>query len=114
ARRPCGEAARTHFMYRERPEGMERADAAEFVPGAPPPDPVAASEMMPRSQDFATVGHLYRGIEDGLSHLAERLGERVLFAGPPRARAEPDPFRSPQPVAAAGPPPAPPARPTIT
>jgi hypothetical protein len=95
---PFGDAALTHFLYLERPEGMERADAEGFRPG-PPPAPVAADELMPRLQDFATVGHLYRGIEEGLSHLAERLGERVLFAGPARAQATPDLFRWPQLVA---------------
>src|SRR5690349_4981161 len=95
---PFGDAALTHFLYLERPEGMERADAEGFLPG-PPPDPIAADELMPRLQDFATVGHLYRGIEDGLSHLAERLGERVLFAGPARAQATPDLFRWPQLIA---------------
>jgi Ferritin-like len=99
---PFGDAALTHFLYLERPEGMERADAAGFVPGAPPPDPVAAGELMPRLQDFATVGHLYRGIEEGLEHLAERLGERVLFAGPARAQATPDLFHWPQLVAVTG------------
>ena len=67
---PFGDAALTHFLYLERPEGMERVDAEEFVPAAPPPDPVTADEIMPRSQNFLTVGHLYRGIEDGLTHLA--------------------------------------------
>ena len=95
---PFGDAALTHFLYLERPEGMERADAEGFRPG-PPPDPVAADELMPRLQDFATVGHLYRGIEEGLSHLAERLGERALFAGPARAQATPDLFRWPQLIA---------------
>src|SRR5262249_49257668 len=87
--------------YLERPEGMERADAEGFLPG-PPPDPVAADELMPRLQDFATVGHLYRGIEEGLSRLAERLGERVLFAGPTRAQATPDLFHWPQLIAVTG------------
>jgi hypothetical protein len=36
---------------------------------------------MPRVQGFLTVGHLYRGIEQGLSDLASRLGEPVLFVG---------------------------------
>jgi hypothetical protein len=96
---PFGDAALTHFLYLERPEGMERVDAAGFVPMAPPPDPVAADELMPRLQDFATVGHLYRGIEEGLSRLAERLGERVLFAGPSRAQATPELFGWPQLIA---------------
>ena len=98
---PFGDAALTHFLYLERPEGMERADAEGFLPG-PPPDPVATDELMPRLQDFATVGHLYRGIEEGLSRLAERLGERVLFAGPTRAQATPDLFHWPQLIAVTG------------
>ena len=96
---PFGDASLTHFLYLERPEGMERADAEAFVPAAPPPDPVAASEVMPRMQDFSTVGHLYRGIEEGLAHLTARLGERALFVSPPRAQATPELFHWPQLVA---------------
>jgi len=96
---PFGEAALTHFLYLERPEGMERVDAAEFVPTAAVLAPVGETELMPRAQDFVTVGHLYRGIEQGLEHLAGRLGERVLFVGSPRAQATPDRFRWPQLVA---------------
>jgi hypothetical protein len=96
---PFGSAALTHFLYLERPEGMERVDAAEFVPAAPPPEPVGDAELMPRSQDFATVGHLYRGIEEGLSRLADRIGERVLFAGSPRAQATAELFHWPQLIA---------------
>jgi len=96
---PFGEAALTHFLYLERPEGMERVDAAEFVPAAPLLAPVGRDEVMPRSQDFLTVGHLYRGIEQGLKHLARRLGEPVLFVGSPRAQATPERFHWPQLVA---------------
>jgi hypothetical protein len=96
---PFGDASLTHFLYLERPEGMERLDAEGFVPAAPSPDPVAADEVMPRLQDFATVGHLYRGIEDGLTHLAGRLGERALFVGPLRAQATPELFHWPQLIA---------------
>jgi len=71
-------------------------DAAEFVPAVPPPDPVAGGEVMPRPQGFLTAGHLYRGIEQGLSDLASRLGESVLFVGEPRAQATPERFRWPQ------------------
>ncbi|MDR2983230.1 MAG: ferritin-like protein, partial [Nocardiopsaceae bacterium] len=96
---PFGEAALTHFLYLERPEGMARRDAAEFVPSEPPPEPVKASEVMPRLQDFSSVGHLYRGIMNGLSHLADRLGEERLFVGPPRAQATPEMFHWPQLIA---------------
>ena len=65
----------------------------------PPPDPVAGGEVMPRPQGFLTAGHLYRGIEQGLSDLAGRLGESVLFVGEPRAQATPDRFRWPQLIA---------------
>src|SRR5215813_8033916 len=96
---PFGADSLTHFLYLERPEGMERVDAAEFVPAVPPPDPVAGGEVMPRPQGFLTAGHLYRGIEQGLSDLAGRLGEPVLFVGEPRAQATPDRFRWPQLIA---------------
>jgi hypothetical protein len=96
---PFGADSLTHFLYLERPEGMERVDAAEFVPAEPPPEPVGRAEVMPRMQGFLTVGHLYRGIEQGLSDLAGQLGEPVLFVGEPRAQATPDRFRWPQLIA---------------
>src|SRR5215471_834321 len=96
---PFGADSLTHFLYLERPEGMERVDATEFVPAAPPPEPVGQAEVMPRSQGFLTIGHLYRGIEQGLSDLAARIGERALFVGEPRAQATPERFRWPQLIA---------------
>lgn len=96
---PFGADSLTHFLYLERPEGMERVDAAEFVPAAPPPEPVAGPEVMPRIQGFLTVGHLYRGIEQGLSDLAGQLSEPVLFVGEPRAQATPERFHWPQLIA---------------
>lgn len=88
----------THFLYLERPEGMDRIDAEGFVPTAPH-DALAPDEVLPRMQDFATVGHLYRGIASGLSHLVDRFGERAVFVGAPRAQARPELFRWPQIVA---------------
>ena len=96
---PFGADSLTHFLYLERPEGMERVDAAEFVPAVPPPEPVGPAEVMPRVQGFLTVGHLYRGIEQGLDDLARQLGERVLFVGEPRAQATPERFSYPQLIA---------------
>src|SRR5262249_21521642 len=96
---PFGANSLTHFLYLERPEGMERVDAAEFVPAVPPLEPVGQAEVMPRSQAFWTGGHLYRGIEQGLSDLADRIGERALFVGEPRAQATPERFRWPQLIA---------------
>ena len=79
---PFGEAALQHFVYLERPEGMEGADAEGFPPAGTPPPPMGPEEVVPRGQDFATVGHLYRSIERGLAYLADKLGEDRLFIGP--------------------------------
>jgi hypothetical protein len=92
---PFGDAALIHFLYLERPEGMERLDAEGFVP-APPHEAIQPDEELPAIQDFATVGHLYRGIADGLTHLVQRFGERAVFVGPPRAQATKESFRLPQ------------------
>jgi hypothetical protein len=96
---PFGEQALRHFLYLERPEGMERQDAAGFVPSAPPRTPVDADDLLPQGQEFLTVGHLYRGIEEGLRTLVERLGEDGLFVGLPRAQATPELLQWPQLVA---------------
>jgi hypothetical protein len=92
---PFGEQALQHFLYLERPEGMERQDATGFVPTAPPRDPLAADETMPRGQEYATIGHLYRGIGDGLQTLVARIGEQAVFVGSPRAQATPELFHWP-------------------
>ena len=96
---PFGEAALRHFLYLERPEGMERQDAAGFVPAVPPREPVSPDELLPRGQEFTTIGHLYRGIAAGIRTLADRLGERALFVGSPRAQATPALFHWPQLIA---------------
>jgi len=84
---PFGDQALRHFMFLERPEGMQLHDAkglTAFGRAAPSMEP---GDIVPRGQDFATVGHLYRSIEQGFAHLAEKYGERWLFVGPPRAQA---------------------------
>ncbi len=96
---PFGEPALQHFMFLERPEGMDLDDAegmAAFGRAAPA---MQAGEIVPRSQDFATVGHLYRSIEAGIAHLADKFGERWLFVGPPRAQATQQYFGWPELVA---------------
>ena len=79
---PFGEAALRHFVYLERPEGMEGTDAEGFQPAGQPPPPMRREEIIPRGQDFATVGHLYRSIERGFADLADKLGADRLFIGP--------------------------------
>ena len=79
---PFGEAALQHFVYLERPEGVEREDAEGFEPAGSAPPPMRPEEVVPRGQDFATQGHLYRSIERGFARLADKLGEDRLFIGP--------------------------------
>src|SRR5689334_20908110 len=79
---PFGEPALRHFVYLERPEGVEGADAAGFEQVGPPLPVMEAGDVVPGGQDFATVGHLYRSVERGLAHLADVLGEDRLFIGP--------------------------------
>ena len=96
---PFGEQALRHFMFLERPEGMALHDAeglAAFNRAVPA---VQAGDIVPRGQDFATVGHLYRSIEAGIAHLAGKYGEDWLFVGPPRAQATARHFNWPELVA---------------
>ena len=66
---------------------MDLADAAGLAAVGRAQPHLSERDIVPRGQDFATVGHLYRSIEAGLAHLAERHGEDWLFVGPPRAQA---------------------------
>jgi Ferritin-like len=97
---PFGERALQHFIFLERPEGVALEGATGI--DAPVHEAVplmAEGDIVPQPQDFATVGHLYRSIEQGLAHLADRFGERNLFVGPPRAQATSVDFQWPELVA---------------
>jgi hypothetical protein len=97
---PFGELALRHFMFLERPEGMQLEDAEGLEAALGHATPLTREgDIVPRGQDFATVGHLYRSIEHGIAHLAEKFGERHLFVGPPRAQATSKDFYWPELVA---------------
>ena len=87
-----GEQALRHMIFLERPEGIDLADAAGFEPAGDPLPPVSERDLVPRGQEFATVGHLYRSIEAGLVRLVGKYGEEHVFIGPPRAQASPASF----------------------
>ena len=86
---PFNEQSMRHFIYLERPEGIDMADldALAAVEKAVPLPPAHEDDIGPRLQDFATIGELYRAIEIGFDRLAERLGEDRLFVGPRSAQA---------------------------
>ena len=95
---PFNEEALRHFIYLERPEGLDMADqdALAAVEKAVPLPPARDDEIGPRLQDFDTISELYRAIELGLDRLSEQLGEARLFLGPPAAQAGPRHFRFPE------------------
>ena len=98
---PFGEAALRHFAFLERPEGMDVEDAEGFEAIAQavalPHD--EQDEIVPHLQEFDTIGQLYRSIQAGLEHLADRLGPERLFIGPANAQATEEHFRWPELVA---------------
>jgi CDGSH-type Zn-finger protein/truncated hemoglobin YjbI/ferredoxin len=96
---PFGEQALRHFMFLERPEGMALHDAVGLAAFSRAEPVVKADDIVPRGQDFATVGHLYRSIETGIARLADKYGEDWLFVGPPRAQATAKYFNWPELIA---------------
>lgn len=83
---PFGEQALRHFLYLERPEGMDLSDAEGLAAIDEAMPVMSKEEIVPRLQDFATVGHLYRSIEAGFGHLVEKFGADRVFVGPPQAQ----------------------------
>ena len=92
---PFGDQALKHFMFLERPEGMDLQDAEGLAAMQTAIPSVNPRDIVPTGQDFATVGHLYRSIEAGFRHLTEKYGPDWLFTGPPRAQATPALFSWP-------------------
>src|SRR5260370_7459905 len=93
---PFNEDALRHFIFLERPEDFADQDAPEFEPIGLHFADVHGGELVPVAQNFATVGLLYRAIEQGMLVLARRYGEEQLFVGPPTAQATADYFPWPQ------------------
>jgi hypothetical protein len=97
---PFGAPALRHFIFLERPEGMELHGARGIDAPVHEAVPLMSErDVVLQPQDFATVGHLYRSIERGLAHLAEKFGERNLFVGPQRAQATTGHFGWPELIA---------------
>ncbi|HZR42425.1 MAG TPA: ferritin-like protein [Ktedonobacteraceae bacterium] len=96
--RPFSEQALQHFLYLERPEGMDLQDAPELqilqqegmIAG------LDDDQIVPEAQSFLTVGHLYRSIEQGFRLLVDQYGEQGVFIGPPRAQASQQHFGWPE------------------
>src|SRR5262252_10559031 len=79
---PFSEQALRHFLFLERPEGMDLNDAEGLAAIKNAVPVMGEEEIAPHLQEFQTVGHLYRSIEAGFRHLADKMGEENLFIGP--------------------------------
>ena len=60
---PFGDQALRHFMFLERPEGMDLHDADGLAAMQTATPSVSPRDIVPAGQDFATVGHLYRSVK---------------------------------------------------
>jgi hypothetical protein len=89
---PFGERALRHFIYLERPEGMDLDDAEGFAAVGQAQPLTDGDSLMAVPEDYQTVGHLYRGIEQGFERLVDRRGEGGVFIGPPEAQATTEVF----------------------
>ena len=78
---PFGEAALDHFMFIERPEGIDIADGAGFAHASNYRRAARPDMLAPSPQDYVSQGHLYHGVLLGLARLTEQLGEDRVFVG---------------------------------
>jgi hypothetical protein len=93
---PFGEQALRHFLYLERPEGSTVRDARSLSRRLERSRVRDHVELVPAGQEFSTIGHLYRGVERGLIHLADKYGEKRLFVGSTQTQATEESFGWPE------------------
>ena len=73
------------FVSLEQPEALwEASQQGEYRAAAVPLDRM--SDIFSSERNYSTVGELYRGIQDDLAYLVQKLGEAELFVGPQDAQ----------------------------
>ena len=82
-----------HFVYLERPEGMEQPQAPGFEAVIAYHRYRGRPRLTPTAEDYGTVSHLYRGVEDGFRRLSSELGEAALFIGDAQTQVTPEILR---------------------
>lgn len=91
---PFSPEAIDQFVSLEQPEAIwEAAQQGEFRAAAVPLDRL--SDIFSSERNYATVGELYRGIQDGFAYLAQKLGEEALFVAPHDAQTAQEYFQMP-------------------
>jgi hypothetical protein len=75
---PFDAATLDHFIFLERADHHQLDDAPGYAPADVERKPRPGG-LTPSAADYETVGELYDSIAEGLSFLAERLGQTILF-----------------------------------
>jgi len=78
---PFDEDTVEHFVFLERPEGIDIEDGAGFVHESRYPRVVSTELLSPTPREYRSQGHLYHGIAQAIRRLAEKIGEQGLFVG---------------------------------
>jgi len=78
---PFGQGAIDHFVYIERPEGIDLEDGLGFVHESRYPRVACTDLLTPTPRDYQSQGHLYHGIGQALLRLTDQVGEEGLFVG---------------------------------
>lgn len=92
---PFSETSIDHFVFLERPEGIDVADGKGFVHEANYPRAICTGLLTPTPRDYHSQGHLYHGIAGAIERLAGRTGEENLFVGHGEAQLGPAEFALP-------------------
>lgn len=80
-----------HFIFLERPEGVDEHDGAAFATRQRyRRGDQGANRLTPVARDYATVGELYHTVADGLTALCARDGEAQIFCGGDCGQVGPD------------------------
>jgi CDGSH-type Zn-finger protein/uncharacterized Fe-S cluster protein YjdI len=83
---PFSAAALDHFLYIERPEGLDLKDGKGFDHKDHYARAARPDLLSPSPQDYVSQGHLYHGILRGLIGLADQWGEEKTFVGHDQAQ----------------------------
>jgi CDGSH-type Zn-finger protein/uncharacterized Fe-S cluster protein YjdI len=78
---PFGHESLDHFLYIERPEGIDLVDGAGFDHPAHHARASRPDLLTPTPRDYVSQGQLYHGILRGLARLAGEIGEDNVFVG---------------------------------
>ena len=80
-----------HFIWLERPEGSDVADAGRFANDSDyVRGPVEQNALMPVARDYATVGEFYDRIGRFVDVLNDKYGPEGLFVGDPARQVGPE------------------------